>query len=196
MKNQIYFQEHFHKNKWGILLLFFLTLFIFSTSEFYAQDPLWMRYPSISPDGEYIVFSYQGNIYRVDSNGGRAIPLTMHPAYDFHPVWSNDGKSIAFSSNRYGNFDIFLIQKDGGSPKRLTFFSSDDIPYAFSSENTSVVFSSSRLDIPENAQFPTGSMPELYSIPVNGGRPVQMLTTPALKFLILSRFFRLLGLLV
>ena len=140
-----------------------------------------MRYPSISPDGEYIVFSYQGNIYRVDSNGGRAIPLTMHPAYDFHPVWSNDGKSIAFSSNRYGNFDIFLIQKDGGSPKRLTFFSSDDIPYAFSSENTSVVFSSSRLDIPENAQFPTGSMPELYSIPVNGGRPVQMLTTPALN---------------
>ena len=106
-----------------------------------AQDAFWMRYPAISPDSQHIVFSYQGNLYKVDSTGGRALPLTMHPAYDFQPVWSNDGQHIAFASNRYGNFDVFLISKDGGTPQRLTFHSSNDIPYSFSPDNASVLFS-------------------------------------------------------
>jgi Tol biopolymer transport system component/C-terminal processing protease CtpA/Prc len=146
----------------------------------YAQEALWMRYPAISPDGQHIVFSYQGNLYKVNSDGGKAIPLTMHPAYDFYPVWSNDGQHIAFTSNRYGNFDVFLIPKDGGTPKRLTFHSSDDVAYAFTPDSMSVLFGSARLDHPRNMQFPTGSLPELYSVKVDGGRPVQILTTPAL----------------
>ena len=75
----------------------------------YAQKPLWMRYPAISPDGQTIVFSYQGDIYKVPAAGGQAVPLTIHESYDYMPVWSHDGKSIAFASDRYGNFDVFVM---------------------------------------------------------------------------------------
>jgi len=167
------------KFKW--VLFFLVALFAFNAGNLGAQDALWMRYPTISPDGQHIVFSYQGNLFMVQSNGDRALPLTMHPAYDFQPVWSNDGRHIAFASNRYGNFDVFLISKDGGTPERLTFHSSDDMPYSFSPDNTSVLFSSARLDSAQNMQFPSGSLPELYSVSIEGGRPIQLLTTPVLK---------------
>jgi tricorn protease len=143
--------------------------------------PLWMRYPALSPDGSTIVFSYQGNLFRVAAQGGTAVPLTMHPAYDFQPVWSHDGRFVAFASNRYGNFDVFLIAAEGGVPQRLTYHSAADMPYSFSPDDKRVMFSSSRLDLPTNMMFPSGSLPELYSIPVGGGRPVQLLTTPALE---------------
>jgi Tol biopolymer transport system component len=78
--------------------------------------PLWMRYPAISPDGKTIVFGYKGDIYRVDAAGGTAVPLTIHEAQDMMPVWSHDGKSIAFASDRYGNFDVFVMPATGGTP--------------------------------------------------------------------------------
>ena len=81
----------------------FCLLLAFSFTSF-AQTPSWLRYPSISPDGKTIVFTYKGDLYKVAAAGGTAIPLTMHEAHDFMPVWSKDGKSIAFASDRYGNF--------------------------------------------------------------------------------------------
>lgn len=69
-----------------LFLLVFIPLFTFA-----QNDPLWMRYPAISPDGSQIVFSYQGDLYKVPTNGGQAIPLTLHEAHDFQPVWSRDG---------------------------------------------------------------------------------------------------------
>ena len=64
-----------------------------------------MRYPAISPDGKTIAFNYKGTLYRVDATGGTAIPLTIHEAQDIMPVWTHDVKSIAFASDRYGNFE-------------------------------------------------------------------------------------------
>jgi tricorn protease len=64
-----------------------VAMLLISGANLGAQDALWMRYPAISPDGEDIAFSYKGNLYTVSSDGGRALPLTMHPAYDFYPVW-------------------------------------------------------------------------------------------------------------
>ena len=72
--------------KWEWFLFFIAVLLVFSSGSLEAQEALWMRHPAISPDGQHIVFSYQGNLYRVNSKGGRALPLTMHPAYDFQPV--------------------------------------------------------------------------------------------------------------
>jgi hypothetical protein len=83
----------------------------------------WLRYPSISPDGKTIVFTYKGDLYRVAATGGTAIPLTTHQAHDFMPVWSRDGRQIAFASDRYGNFDIFVMPAEGGEARRLTFHS-------------------------------------------------------------------------
>src|SRR5258705_690616 len=82
-------------------------------------NPMWLRYPSISPDGKTIAFSYKGDIYKVPSSGGDAIPLTLHEAYDYMPVWSHDGKLLAFSSDRYGKFDVFVMPSTGGEAKSL-----------------------------------------------------------------------------
>src|SRR5450759_5415887 len=82
-----------------------------------------MRYPAISPDGQTIAFTYKGDLYRVAASGGAATPLTQHPAEDFMPVWSHDGASIAFASDRHGNFDIYVMPAAGGEAKRLTFHS-------------------------------------------------------------------------
>lgn len=61
----------------------------------YAQDnPLWMRYCAISPDGTTIAFTYKGDIYTVPSTGGRASQITTNPAHDTKPIWSPDGKKL------------------------------------------------------------------------------------------------------
>src|SRR5215510_9224314 len=144
-----------------------------------SEGASWMRYPAISPDGKTIVFTYKGDLYRVAASGGQASQLTTHPAHDFMPVWSHDGKQIAFASDRYGNFDIFVMPAEGGEPKRLTFHSASEYPYSFSSDDTNILFGASRSDEASNRQFPTGSQPELYQVAAGGGRPLQLLTTPA-----------------
>src|SRR5688572_19361531 len=70
------------------------------------HSPLWLRYPSISPDGRTLLFEYKGDIWSVPATGGNAIPLTLSESYEFAPVWSHDGKSVAFASDRYGNLDV------------------------------------------------------------------------------------------
>lgn len=143
-------------------------------------QPLFMRCPAISPDGKSIVFSYRGDIFKMPSNGGQAVPLTVHQAHDFMPVWSKDGKSIAFASDRYGNFDIFIMSADGGNANRLTFNSAGDFPSTFTNDNQKILFTSVRLDLASSAQFPVGILPEVYSVPVSGGK-TSMVTTHALE---------------
>jgi Tol biopolymer transport system component/C-terminal processing protease CtpA/Prc len=161
-----------------LLSLTFLLNIIFTI--IHAQDtPLWLRYPAISPDGETIVFSYKGDLYRVATAGGMAIPLTLHEAHDYMPVWSHDGQKIAFASDRYGNFDVYVMNASGGRAERLTYHSSGDYPTDFSADDGKVLFYSSRLDAALNQQFPSGVLPELYQVPTAGGRTQQVLTTPA-----------------
>jgi Tol biopolymer transport system component/C-terminal processing protease CtpA/Prc len=159
---------------------FICALVMAFASTAFAQSPaLWLRYPTISPDGKSIVFSYQGDLYKVGTDGGTATLLTTHDAYDFAPVWSHDGQRIAFASDRYGNMDVFIMSANGGTATRLTYHSSGEVPTDFSIDNQSVIFSSSQMDASTNQQFPSGALPELYQIPAAGGRPTQLLTTPA-----------------
>ncbi len=161
-----------------ILLLAF-TLFYFLQVN--AQDAKWLRYPAISQDGQNIVFSYQGDLFKVSADGGRAIQLTTHSAYDFMPVISKDGKKIAFASDRHGNFDVFTMSIDGGQATRLTFHSSNDYPSCFTNEGAEVLYTSSRRNSQVASVFPSGVMSELYKVSVNGGRENQLLTTPAVN---------------
>jgi tricorn protease len=97
-------------------------------------DPLWLRNGAISPDGKTIAFCYQGDIWRVPTSGGDAVPLTTNEAYDYQPVWSHDGAQIAFASMRHGSADVFVMSSTGGAPTRLTFHSSGEAPQDFSPE--------------------------------------------------------------
>lgn len=159
-------------------LLFGGLLSLVSSLLFAQESPLWMRYPSISPDGKTIVFSYKGDLYRVPTAGGAAVPLTLHEAQDYMPVWSHDGKSIAFASDRYGNFDVFVMPATGGEAKRLTFHSAADLPSDFSPDDKQVIFQSNRNGTAANAQFPR-LFDQLYSVSVQGGMAKLMLNFQA-----------------
>lgn len=139
----------------------------------------WNRWPAISPDGSTIVFTYRGDLYRVPSGGGTAVALTTHAAHDYMPVWSHDGTKVAFASNRHGNFDLYVMPAAGGEATRLTFHSADEIPFAFEPGDASILFGAARQDAATERGFPTASQPELYRVPVTGGRVTQVLTTPA-----------------
>lgn len=152
---------------------------LLAVSAFAEVTPEWVRYPSISPDGSSIAFTYKGDLYRVPASGGRATQLTFHSAHDFMPVWSRDGRQLAFASDRYGNFDVFIMDAEGGEAKRLTFHSNDELPYTFTADGSSVIFGGNRQDLASHRQYPTAAQPELYSVPVKGGRVEQVLTVPA-----------------
>jgi len=144
-------------------------------------SPNWFRSPAISPDGETIVFTHGGDLYAVPVEGGRAFPLTIHEAYETSPVWSRDGETIAFASNRSGNFDVYVMPAEGGKATRLTHHSSSDTPSDFTPEGDAVIFSSSRLDDVDSVVFPSGVLSELYEAPIGGGTPAMVLTTPAVN---------------
>lgn len=157
--------------------LFLAVLLLYGGVLMAQKNPLWLRYPAISPDGSKIAFCYKGDIYTIDVSGGKATQLTTNPAYDYKPVWSPDGSRIAFASDRTGNFDIFVMPAGGGEPERLTYYSGADIPAFFSPDGKDVYFTTSIQYDADYAQFPQSSMSQLYKIPVQGGRTEMVLTT-------------------
>lgn len=82
------------------IILLFLAIFCINGAG--AQTtPLWLRYPAISPDGNTIVFSYKGDLYKVPATGGTAVALTLHEAYDYIPWdFSTDDRNVIFGSPR------------------------------------------------------------------------------------------------
>lgn len=151
--------------------LFILTSVLLFTANVFAENPLWLRYPAISPNGETIAFSYKGDIYTVPAKGGKATQLTTHPGHDTRPIWSPDGTQIAFASDRNGNFDIFVMSREGGVPKQLTSHSVNEYPEAFSN-NKQILYSASIQQDVKDSQFPSGQFPQIYQVDLTGGRPV------------------------
>lgn len=137
----------------------------------YAQDtPLWMRYCAISPDGSSIAFTYKGDIYTVPATGGKATQITTNPAHDTKPVWSPDGKKIAFASDRMGSMDVYEVSREGGIPKRLTTHSGNETPIAYKNAGH-ILFQANIMPAAEDAQFPSGQFQQVYEVSTTGGRP-------------------------
>ena len=166
------------------ILLTLTSALCLSASTWAAGDPLWMRYPAISPDGETVAFTYKGDIYTVPAEGGRAMQLTTHPAYDTRPVWTPDGRQIVFASNRDGDFSIYAVSRDGGVPRRLTTHSAAEYPEAVTSDGR-VLYSANIQPDRMDSQFPSGQFPQIYSVSLDGGRP-ELYSSLAMQNLSLS----------
>jgi tricorn protease len=136
---------------------------------------LWIQQPAISPDGQWIAFEYKGGLYKVSSSGGAAIPLTINKAYNGYPKWSHDGSQIAFASDRYGNFDVFIMSSAGGEATRLTYSSSKGIPCDFSKDDREVYYETNRHDVYTSVRFPDDdTWLKLFAVPAKGGRSVMI----------------------
>ncbi|MEP0823276.1 MAG: PD40 domain-containing protein, partial [Ignavibacterium sp.] len=87
--------------------------------EFETNQGTWMAV-DVSPDGKRIVFDLLGDIYSMPVTGGEAIPLTSGPAYDVQPRFSPDGRHIAFTSDRDGLDNLWIMNTDGSNLRQVT----------------------------------------------------------------------------
>jgi len=169
--------------------LYLCILFIIGAIQitFASTNPL-INSPALSPNGKTIAFNYQGDIWTSNLSGEELKRLTIHNGYDTNPIWSNDGKTIAFQSNRFGNFDIFTIPSKGGKPKRITYNSANDVLTDFTSSNQ-LIFESQRNFVQiERAK-------EFQSVNSKGGTPTRLLNTvgfdaklsPNQKFIVFTK---------
>ena len=144
-----------------------------------AGEAMWLRDVKISPDSTRIVFAYKGDIYTVPVSGGEARRLTTQSSYEEKPVWSPDGRQIAFSSDRHGNADIFIMDANGGQATRLTSNSAAEYPESFTPDGKEVLYSANIQAPTKSAMFPAGRMTQLYAVSTDGKRTRQVLGTTA-----------------
>jgi tricorn protease len=136
-------------------------LFLVTTSTVaFAREARLVRYPHYH-NGR-IVFSYLGDVWTADENGSNVQRLTVNRARDAYARFSPDGKWIAFSSDRNGNQDVFIIPSGGGAAKQLTAHSSDDLVLSWAPDSSAVLFSSNR-----GEDFAA----QLYLVKTDGGMP-------------------------
>lgn len=96
--------------------LYISLLTAFAIIQASAQDKSYfLSSPSLSPDGKTAYFAYDGDIWKADSNGGNASRITALDGEEINPRVSPDGKWLAFSSNQYGNYDVYVMPAEGGN---------------------------------------------------------------------------------
>ena len=122
------------------------TLFIFVTLFGSAQTKksFFTLNPTLTPNAEAIIFSYEGDLWKVNTNGGNAYRLTAMEGEETAPSVSPNGQWLAFSSNQYGNDDVYIMPINGGEITQLTFHESNDLVSSWSWDNKTIYFTSSR----------------------------------------------------
>jgi tricorn protease len=120
--------------------------------------------PGISPDGTEIAFVSGGDIWTVSAAGGAAHLLISHPATESRPVYSPDGKQLAFVSTRTGGGDIYVFTFATGEVRRITFDDAPEVMNGWSRDGRWLYFSTASHDI--------SGQNDIYRISVEGGTPM------------------------
>jgi tricorn protease len=139
-----------------LLLAIASVLFVYAAAA--AREAKLVRYPHYHQGR--IAFTYLGDIWTADDNGQNVRRITVNKARDVYPRFSPDGRWIAFSSDRNGNLDVFIVPSEGGAAKQLTFHSADDVVLGWTPDSHSVLFASARGD---------DFAGKLYTVSIDGG---------------------------
>src|SRR5580704_3630277 len=129
-----------------------------------AEAPLLLQKPAVS--ATQVVFEYAADLWIVGREGGDARRLTAGVGLESYPVFSPDGKSIAFAGEYEGNLDVYLIPAAGGVPLRLTHHPDPDVPVGWTPDGKQIIFRSSRHSY--------GRFLRLFTVPVTGGQPTEL----------------------
>ena len=131
-----------------------------------------LRQPAVSK--EHLAFVYGGDIWVSDRDGRRPVQITSHPASEYAPHFSPDGKWIAFSANYDNNTDVYVVPVEGGQPRRLTWHPAADVVTGWSADGRRVLFVSNR----EVANSRSG---QLYEVSLDGGYEHKVMKAVAME---------------
>lgn len=142
----------------GVLYLLFLNTVTAQSNQTY-----FTLQPTLTPNAESIIFSYEGDLWKVATAGGNAYRLTAMQGDETNPSVSPDGKWLAFTSNQYGNNDVYVMPLVGGEIRQLTFHESNDEVSSWGWESETIYFTSSRYNIGTT-----------YVVSLQGGTPKRL----------------------
>jgi tricorn protease len=133
-----------------------------------SQGTRLLRQPSLS--ATQVAFAHGGDIWIADKKGGEAKRITSTPAIEQDPHFSPDGKWIAFTSNRSGMSQVYMVSAEGGIPTRLTWYPASSYARGWSPDGKNILYASSRETAPT-------SYNRLWTVAVSGG-PSTLLPAP------------------
>ncbi len=145
-----------------LLSLSLLCILAFSATA-QSNEPFFLSSPCLTPDGQTVVFSFEGDLWKASVANGEAVRLTAMQGYETNAKISPDGKWIAFTGRQMGNADVYIMPINGGEIKQLTFHSATDEVNSWSWDSQKIYFTSNR----------TGQISG-YTVGINGGTPQRL----------------------
>ena len=144
----------------------YITIFLLliTLSAFAQKSVPYLTQPAVSPDNSEIAFISGGDIWTVPSSGGTAQILVSHAATEGLPLYSPDGKKLAFTSNRSGNTDIYVLDFAENKLTRVTYSDGSDNLDAWSRDGQWLYFHSNSQDI--------AGMNDIFRVRAAGGTPM------------------------
>ncbi|MEP7322444.1 MAG: S41 family peptidase, partial [Saprospiraceae bacterium] len=140
-----------------VFALLFNSVLTSQTSAYFLSNPC------LTPDGQTVIFSFEGDLWKAEIKDSIATRLTAMQGYETSPKVSPDGLWLAFTGRQYGNGDIYLMSMRGGEIKQITFHSSNDEMTSWSWDSKYMYFNSNRMG--QVAGFKIG---------IEGGTPVRV----------------------
>ncbi|HLG38979.1 MAG TPA: hypothetical protein VI461_04885, partial [Chitinophagaceae bacterium] len=94
-------------------LIFSVQLIAQNSSAYFLSNPC------LTPDGQTVIFSFEGDLWKADVKNGQALRLTAMQGYETSAKVSPDGKWIAFTGRQYNNADVYIMPVTGGDVKQI-----------------------------------------------------------------------------
>ena len=126
--------------------LFLSLVLCFAASLSFSQsNTYFLSNPTLTPDGQTVIFAFEGDLWKANVSDGSATRLTAMQGYETSPRVSPDGKWIAFTGRQYNNGDIYIIPVNGGDVKQITYHSGNDEVTSWSWDSKAIYFNSGRM---------------------------------------------------